>query len=112
MLCRLLAVLIACSPLQFAQAGMIGTEHVVSAAAQAERSAVLQFLGRTDVAGQLQSLGVDPAGVRERVAAMTDQEVRSLAGQIQGLPAGADSTGLLLLLIVAGVAVWYIYFRR
>jgi len=104
-------VLMVWSPMQLAQAGMIGTDQVAAAAAQADRSSVMQFLGRADVTSQLQALGVDPASVRDRVAAMTDQEVQSLAGRIQNMPAGADSTTLLLLVVI-GVAVWYIWFRR
>jgi hypothetical protein len=111
-LCRLLMVLMVWSPMQLANAGMIGTDQVASVASQAERNTVLQFLGRADVTSELQSLGVDPAAVKDRVAAMTDQEVRSLAGKIQSMPAGADSSGTILLLVVIGFAVWWIWFRR
>jgi hypothetical protein len=100
------------SPMQLAQAGMIGTDQVASLASQADRSTVLQFLGRADVTSQLQSLGVDSAAVKERVAAMTDQEVQSLAGKIQSMPAGADSTGVVILLIVVAAVVWWVWFRR
>ena len=58
------------------------------------------------------SLGVDPASAKDRVAAMTDPEVRSLADRIQSMPAGADSAGTILLLVVIGFAVWWIWFRR
>jgi hypothetical protein len=105
-------VLMVWSPMQYASAGMIGTDQVASAASQADRNTVLQFLGRADVTNELQSLGVDPANAKDRVAAMTDQEVRSLAQRIQSMPAGADSTGTILLLVVIGFAVWWIWFRR
>jgi hypothetical protein len=111
-LCRLLIVLMAWSPVQFAQAGMIGTDQVASAASQADRTAVLQFLGRADVTSQLQALGVDSATAKDRVAAMTDLEVRSLAGKIQSMPAGADSTGTILLIAVIAFVVWWVWFRR
>jgi len=112
-LCRLLMVLTALSPLQFAQAGMIGTDQVASAASQADRSTVLQFLGRPEVASQLQSLGVDGARAQDRVAAMTDQEVQQLAGKIQNMPVGADDTGtIILVLIIAAAVVWWVWFRR
>ena len=111
-LCRLLMVLMIWSPMQFAQAGMIGTDQVASASSQADRHTVLQFLGRAEVTNQLQSLGVDPASVKDRVAAMTDQEVQQLAGKIHSMPAGADSTGIILLLIVVAAVVWYVWFRR
>lgn len=112
MLCRLLMVFMVWSPMQFAQAGMIGTDQVASAASQADRSAVLEFLGRTDVTSQLQSLGVDPATVKDRVAAMSDQEVQSLAGKIQSMPAGANGAALLLVLLVVAAVVWWVWFRR
>ena len=111
-LCRLLMVLMVWSPIQYANAGMIGTDQVASVASQADRNTVVQFLGRADVTSQLQSLGVDPSEVKDRVAAMTDQEVRSLAGKIQGMPAGADSTGTLLLIVVVAFVVWWVWFRR
>ena len=112
MLCHMLMVLMVWSPMQFANAGMIGTDQVASVASQGDRNTVLQFLGRAEVTSELQSLGVDPAAVKDRVAAMTDQEVRSLAGKIQSMPAGADSSGTILLLVVIGFAVWWIWFRR
>ena len=111
-LCRLLMLLMVWAPIQYANAGMIGTEQVASVDSQADRSAVLQFLGRADVASQLQSFGVHPAAAKDRVAAMTDQEVRSLADKIQGMPAGADSTGTIILIILIAFAVWWIWFRR
>ena len=73
---------------------------------------MLEFLGRAEVANQLQSLGLDATSAKERVAAMTDSEVQMLAGKINSMPAGADSTGVILLLLIVGVAVWWIWFRR
>lgn len=112
MLCRLLMVLMIWSPVQFAQAGLIGTDQVVGAASQNDRSTVLEFLGRAEVANQLQSLGLDAKSATERVAAMTDAELQMLAGKINSMPAGADSTGVVILLLLVGVAVWWIWFRR
>jgi hypothetical protein len=110
-LCRLLMVLMVWSPMQLANAGMIGTDQAASVATQPDRETLFQFLGRSDVTSQLQSLGIDPATAKGRVAAMTDQEVQSLADKIHSMPAGGDS-GAILLLIVIGVVVWWIWFRR
>ena len=112
MLCRLLMVLMIWTPMQLAQAGMIGTDQLVTSSANADRTTVLEFLGRADVANQLQSFGLDANSAKDRVAAMTDQEVQTLAGKINSMPAGADSTGVILLLVIVGVAVWWIWFRR
>jgi hypothetical protein len=111
-LCRLLIVLMAWTPFQFAQAGMIGTDQVVQSSAQAERNTVTQFLSRGDVQSQLQSFGLDSATAKDRVAAMTDDEVRYLAGRIGSQPAGAMSDGAAILLVIIIVAViWWAWKR-
>ncbi|HZQ73255.1 MAG TPA: PA2779 family protein [Burkholderiales bacterium] len=110
-MCRMLIVLMAWAPLQYAQAGMIGTDQVVTHSAQADRTTVMNFLGRSDVAGQLQAFGLDARTAKDRVAAMTDEEVRSLAGQIEAMPAGASSSGWVVLIIVIAV-IWWVATRR
>lgn len=112
MLCRLLMVLMVWTPMHMANAGMIGTDQIVSTSAAADRDTVMQFLGRAEVTNQLQTLGIDPAAARDRVAAMTDEEVRVIAGKIATQPAGGDALGVLLLLLVVGAVVWWIWFRR
>ena len=103
--CRLLIALAIWAPYQIAQAGMIGTEPLAQAA-QAERGTVLNFVSRSDVASQLQAFGLDAATAKDRVSAMTDDEVRNLAGRINTAPAGADVAGLLLLIVVIAVIWW------
>ena len=110
-LCRFLIVLMAWMPYQMAQAGMIGTDQAVAASSQADRNAVLGFVSRSDVAGQLQFFGLDPASARDRVAAMTDEEVRTLAGRIDSMPAGAKNSGWIVLIIIVAV-VWWIATHR
>jgi hypothetical protein len=112
MLCRLLMALMIWTPMHMAQAGMIGTDQIVVNTSQADRTTVLEFLGRADVASQLQSMGLDASSAKDRVAAMTDSEVQQLAGKINSMPAGADSTGVVILLLVVAAAVWWIWFRR
>ena len=107
-ICRLLVI----SLLFFSYhstAGMIGTEQVASAvSAQAERSQIHSALSRADVAAALQSMGVDVNTAKERVAALTDEEARSLAGKIDSVPAGADSKGWwIVAIIVVGLLVWW-----
>jgi hypothetical protein len=111
-LCRLLIVLMAWTPFQIAQAGMIGTDQVVQSSSQAERNTVTQFLSRGDVQSQLQSFGLDPATAKDRVAAMTDDEVRYLAGRIGSEPAGAMSdAGAVLLVIIIIAVIWWAWKR-
>jgi hypothetical protein len=109
-ICRLLIVLMIWTPYQVAQAGMIGTDQVTTTSSQADRDAVLSFVTRADVAGQLQALGLDAANAKHRVAAMTDTEVSYLAGQISSLPAGADTAGVILLILIIA-AIWWVWKR-
>jgi hypothetical protein len=109
-ICRLLIVLMIWTPYQVAQAGMIGTDQAASASSQADRNTVLSFVARADVAGQLQSLGLDAATANDRVAAMTDSELAHLAGQIGSLPAGADTAGVILLILIIA-AIWWVWKR-
>jgi hypothetical protein len=113
--CRLLVALMIWTPYQFATAGMIGTEQVVTASPQADRAAVLGFVNRGDVTRQLQSLGIDPKTAQDRIGALSDQEVQSLAGKIQSLPAGASDGAdvAIAILVIAAIAVlvWYLWKR-
>ena len=107
-ICRLLVVLMALAPYQVAHAGMIGTDQIVAPATQAERATILNFVTRSDVSAQLQALGLDPASAKDRVAAMTDHEVQTLAARIDSLPAGGDTVGVLLLILILA-AIWYVW---
>lgn len=108
MICRFLILAMAMLPFQSVQAGMIGTDQVASAASgQADRATVLGFINRTEVAGQLQALGVDLQTAKDRVAAMTDQEARTLAGKLDSLPAGATSGWVWAVVVV--VVIWIVY---
>jgi hypothetical protein len=111
-ICRVLIALMIWMPYQIATAGMIGTDKVVASTSQADRTTVLNFLSRSDVASKLQTLGIDPSSAKDRVAAMTDEEVQSLAGKINSMPAGAMSTGAaVLLIIIIAAAVWWFWQR-
>ena len=112
MLCRLLIALMAWTPFQMAHAGMIGTEQFVSSASSADRTTVLNVLSRTEVASQLQSLGINPAQARDRVQAMSDQEISALADRLGSLPAGASSSGGVILVIIIVAAVWWYMYKR
>ena len=111
-ICRLLVALMIWTPYQIATAGMIGTDRAVASASQADRATVLNYLTRSDVQRQLQAMGVDAKVAKDRVAALSDEEVRSLAGRIDSAPAGAMSSGAaILLIIVIAAAVWW-FWRR
>jgi hypothetical protein len=112
--CRVLVVAMMALSFQTARAGLIGTEQAAAdSGAATQRSLVLSVLDRAETAAQLQAQGIDPAMARERVAAMTDQEVQQLAGDMQTAPAGAglNAGGWVAVIVIAGL-IWYFAFRR
>jgi len=95
------------------QAAMVGTDSVIAnAQAQASRDRVLNFVARADVQKQLQTLGLNPDTAKDRVNALTDQEVQQLAGKIDSLPAGGwEFWGVIAIFLVIG-AILYVNFGR
>jgi hypothetical protein len=84
-----------------AHAGMIGTEAVVNAAqAQQDRERLHSALSRDDVQAQLLARGVDPAQVQARVDSLTDEEMQTLATEMDQLPAGGSVVGALVLIFL------------
>jgi hypothetical protein len=105
-----LAMLNLGSPL-VAQAGLVTTLQAVEASTRTQDlAAVNAALARAEVRAQFAALGVEPAQVESRVAALTDSELRTLAGQMNEMPAGADALAVigivfLVLLILEAVGV-------
>ncbi len=102
-ICRLLIALMVWAPCQLASAGMIATDQTMTADASADRAAL---------AAELQSLGIDAASAKERVAAMTDQEARTLAAEIANAPAGGVYGEGIVAIIVISLIIWAWYKHR
>ena len=95
-----LAMLNLGSPL-VAQAELIGTLQAVEANTRAQDLATVgSALARDQVRAQFVAFGVDPAQVETRVAALTDSELRTLAGKISEAPAGADALAVIGIVFV------------
>jgi hypothetical protein len=108
--CRVLVVSLLALSFQTARAGMIGADQ--AAAAQSDRATVVSVLNRAETAAQLQAMGVDPQAARDRVGAMTDQEVHALAQDIQTAPAGAMSGWGWAAVVIVAAAIWYFAYRK
>jgi hypothetical protein len=80
-----------------AHAEMIPTEQSQPAD---DRARVKDMLARPEVVREMEKMGVPPEKAAERVDAMTDEEVRQLAGRLNALPAGAAMTTQDWLLII------------
>jgi len=114
MICRFLVVSMMFLPFQSIQAGMIGTDKIASvASAQTDRASVLNLMNRSDVSSQFQALGLDPKDAADRVAALTDDEVRTLSGKLHSMPAGASDAGWWIAgIIIVAVIIWYVYYKK
>jgi hypothetical protein len=88
-------------PQDVAQAALVTTEEALAAGdGAADRARVLAFLDRAQVREQIVALGVDPNEAAARVAALSDAQVREIAGQIDQLPAGQSAIGAVVGAIV------------
>lgn len=109
-ICRFLAIALMMLPFQTGQASMIGTDQVHTASTvQVDRNTVMNYLSRAETAGKLQALGIDSQSALDRVAMMSDDEVKTLAGKVNAVPAGGD--GLIAIILVV-FFIWYFAFRR
>jgi hypothetical protein len=91
------AMLVVSMPLPRVQAALVSTEQLLAAGdGAAERARVLAFLQRADVREQIVALGVDPNEAAARVQALSDAQVREIAGQLDQLPAGQSAIGIIV----------------
>ncbi|OGA39174.1 MAG: hypothetical protein A3G24_18820 [Betaproteobacteria bacterium RIFCSPLOWO2_12_FULL_62_13] len=91
-------------PLQSAQAELVSTEQVMSdTKVQTDREKIRAFMNRADAERNLMALGIEPELAKQRVDALTDAEVVTIAGKIDTLPAGGalTNTELILILLIA-----------
>ena len=89
----LAAVLAMCMLSTSVHAGMISSDAALGGP---ERARIVSALERADVQAQLQRMGVKPADVQARVAAMSDAEAAQLSTQLDQLPAGGDGVGAVV----------------
>ena len=95
-------------------AGMIGTDQVVASAQdQSNRDKVLNFVSRGDVVKKLETFGISASTAKDRVDAMTNDEVSKLAGKIDSMPAGADDWGWWVAgIIIVGIIIWFVWYKK
>lgn len=110
--CRVLVVSLLALSFQSARAGLIGAEQAAAPTQSAERTLVLSSLERAEVVAQLQAAGVDPVAARERVQAMSEQEVQRLAQDMQTAPAGGINTWGWVAIVLVAALIWYYAIRK
>jgi uncharacterized protein DUF6627 len=87
-----------------AAAGVVGTNEAITAGrSENARNTVDAVLARDDVRAKFAELGVDAAAVEGRLAALSDDEIQTLADRIGEAPAGGDALaviGIVFLVLV------------
>jgi len=70
-------------------AGIIGTQSMIEMEqAGTNRARIESYIDQENVRDRMLGMGVDPAEVKDRLAALTDDELRMLNNNIDTLPAG------------------------
>ena len=109
MLCCLLIVSMSLLSMTAARADMISTADVLTAnGAGVGRAALLAAIERPQIADKLHALGVDLSLAKQRVAALTDEEVRTLAGNVEAAPAGGIDA---IFIVVLAIVLYLIYYK-
>lgn len=94
----LLAMLSIQSP---AYASIVGTDIAIAQQqSDIDRAKLLAMFERNDLRDELIAQGVDPDAARERIAALSDEEVTAMVGQVDQLPNGGDAVGVVIFLFL------------
>ncbi|HEX2565481.1 MAG TPA: PA2779 family protein [Burkholderiales bacterium] len=91
-----------------ARAATISTDDAISAGqASQDRERIKALVARPELAQALEKLGIAPENAKARVDAMSDAEVRTVAGKLDALPAGGalSNTDFLLVVIIVILVV-------
>jgi hypothetical protein len=84
-----------------AHAGIVSSEQSFAAQTQSDaRGKVNAVLARADVRASLAERGLSAELAQDRVRAMTDDEVATLAGRIDQAPAGGDILGVVFTVFI------------
>ena len=92
---------LACFTSTAASADIISTETLIEQQHHADaHDKLASLLARNDVREKLINYGIAPEEASQRVAALTADEAREFAAEIEELPAGGDVVLLLLIIII------------
>ncbi|MNK97554.1 hypothetical protein D3C87_1178950 [compost metagenome] len=84
-----------------ADSGMIATQTVVQEMSRAETlSEMNSYLQRADIQKELLKAGVEPKEISERLASLSEQEMKQLSGQLSQARAGGDVLVTILIVVL------------
>lgn len=79
-----------------AEAGLVATQAALALEQRQDRlERINSALLRNDVRAEMLRLGVAPSQVQARLAALTDQELQQIAGELDALPAGGNVVAVI-----------------
>jgi hypothetical protein len=84
-----------------AYSGVVTTDQLIEQQlASMNKSTLLSMLDRDEVRQQLIERGVDPVFARERIAALSDEQISQIKADIDQLPAGSGVVGILVAVLL------------
>ncbi len=109
MLCLMISFTLVNVPMmKSAHAGMIATNDAVEMMTRAQSNEkVSNFMVRKDVQEQLVKFGVSPEEANKRLAGLSDAEMRKLAGEIDKATLGGDVGGILVLVLLVILIIYF-----
>jgi hypothetical protein len=109
MLCLIISfTLIQLPIMKSAHAGMITTNDAVEIMTRAQsHEKVANFIDRQDVQDQLVKFGVSPKEASQRLAGLSDAELRKIAGEIDKSTVGGDVGGILVVVLLVILIIYF-----
>lgn len=87
-------------------AAMISTESIINSdPGQSPRGYLNNLLARDEIQAALTSQGIDPQEARDRIDSLSDNEICKFVHEIDQLPAGGSSVGVITFFIIVLVLV-------
>lgn len=79
-----------------------------SATHSKDLATIRSFLERKLVRQRLQDLGLTVEEIQSRLARMTDDQVRQVAGQLDSLVPGGDAGGVIIVILLLGIILFLV----
>lgn len=92
-----MSMLLMSMPVQTAHAAMVGTETVLKlSTAKKVRENLNQFFKREDIKAIIMAQGISPEEAKARVNSLSDAEIMKIADNMDQLPAGGSTLGVII----------------
>ena len=102
---RVMAILVSlsflCSYSFPAYSGLVTTEQLIQEQFESlDKRSLASILDREEVRQQLVEHGVDPDYAKQRIAALSDEQINEIKANIGELPAGSSVVGILIAVLL------------